>query len=371
MSRAEAAGDLYSPDSLKQWIAEAFQAAGVDSHDSFETARILVRTSLRGIDTHGVARVLAYIDKIRSGEVNPRPKRTSAYRDGVLFYDADGGLGQAAATDAVRRAVEIAEHTSVVTCFVRGSGHLAAIGQIVLEAAEHGMIALICQETPPVMALQGWLGPAIGNNPLAFAFPIAGRLPAVFDIATSVVARGNIAQAIRDHGTAIPEGWAIGPNGAPTTDPTQAIKGAMLPLAGHKGIGLAMLVQVLAGSLTASHTAESAATYKPSNSAGNVSAFLLVLNPDLIIGRQAFDDHVATWLRTYLNAAGDQGRYPGQRAAECEEQRSVRGIPLSPSILAELRLVGEKVGLPFTVLPTSAGSSAPPTFGDEPVKPDL
>jgi LDH2 family malate/lactate/ureidoglycolate dehydrogenase len=179
-------------------------------------------------------------------------------------------------------------------------------------------------------------------------------------MATSVVARGNVLQAIRDRKTTIPEGWAIGADGEPTTDPAQALKGAMLPIAGHKGIGLAMLVQVLAGSLSASHTAQSAATHGASSSAGNISAFLLILNPDLIIGRQAFDAHVAGWLATYLAASGDQGRYPGQRAAECEAQRSAAGIPVSPSIVAELRLAGEKVGYPFDVRPIPANSSHPP-----------
>jgi len=126
-----------------------------------------------------------------------------------------------------------------------------------------------------------------------------------------------------------------------------------------------MLIQVLAGSLSSSQTAQSAAAHGASSSAGNVSAFLLVLNPDLIVGRQAFDAHVAMWLDTYLAASGDQGRYPGQRAAECEEQRSAAGIPISPGIVAELRQAGEKVGYPFDVRPVTANSSAPSRPGKE------
>lgn len=353
MSHTEATANYYSPDEIRTWVANAFQAAGVIQRDAEETARVLVRTNLRGIDTHGVGRVLAYIDKVRSGEVNSAPQMKSEHRNGILYFDGDGGLGQSVATEAVREAVALAGHSPVVTCLIRGSGHLAALGQFAFEAAEQNMIAFLCQETPPLMALQGSRRPAIGNNPLAFAFPVAGRPPAVFDIATSVVARGNVLQAIRDQETTIPQGWAIGPDGEPTTDPAQALKGAMLPIAGHKGIGLAMLVQVLAGSLSGSHTAQSAQTHGASSSAGNVSAFLLVLNPDLIIGRQIFDDHVAAWLSTYLAASGDQGRYPGQRAAECEATRSVSGIPISPSIIAELRLAGEKVGCAFTAGPIS------------------
>lgn len=240
---------------------------------------------------------------------------------------------------------------------IRDSGHLAALGLFVLAAAEQGMIALLCQETPPLMALEGSAGPAIGNNPIAFAAPVAGRAPMVFDMATSIVARGNVLQAARDK-TPIPEGWAIGPNGGPTTDPLVALQGAMLPVAGHKGIGLAMMVQILAGSLAASRSAESAAGFNATratgnSSAGNVGAFLMVINPDRVVGRAAFDAHVAQWLAAYASASGGEARYPGERASLCEAERRQDGIPLTLGAVAELRKVGTLVGLEFDLAPAA------------------
>lgn len=337
----------FRPEDLQDWTSLVFQALDVDRKDAEESARLLVRTNLRGIDTHGISRVTGYVEKLRSGELNARPRIEMSFRDGILFLDGDGGLGQVVGTQAASEAVSRAADTGVVTCFIRRSGHLAAIGQFVLEAAERGMVAVICQETPPLMALKGASRPAIGNNPIAFACPVKDKPPLVFDMATSVVARGNLIQAISDGRQTIPSGWAIGPDGEATLDPQRALQGAMLPVAGHKGVGLAMMVQVLAGSLTGSMTADSAASHGATSSAGNVSAFLTVLNPARIVGQDEFDNHVARWISTYLSASGEQSRYPGQRAAEYEAKRKVAGIPIPLSTLEQLQKVGTSVGVTF------------------------
>jgi len=340
----------FAASALERWTAKVFAACGASDEDASLTASVLVRTNLRGIDTHGVMRVPQYVEKLRSGEVNPRASAKHEFENGVLTVDGDSGLGQAVATRAVRHAAELAKDMPVVPAFIRRSGHLAAIGQFALAGAELGAVTIICQETPPLMALLGSRGPAIGNNPIAFAIPLRGRAPIVFDMATSVVARGNVLQAARDKAV-LPDGWAIGPDGEVTTDPAVALKGAMLPVAGPKGVGLAMLVQVLAGTLTGSIAAQSAKAHGAMSSAGNVGAFVLLLNPDLLIGREAFDTHVEEWVSAYLDASGPEARYPGQRAAESERERAVSGIPVSESLRDDLTKVGDLVGVPFELAP--------------------
>ena len=337
----------YRHTDLVRWASSCFRVAGAAGEDADETARVLVRTNLRGIDTHGVSRIPGYVEKMLAGEVNVAPKPRSEFRNGVVLFDGDGGLGQSVAMQAVRESVARAADQAAVTCFIRGSGHLAALGQFVLEAAEQGLVAMLCQETPPLMALEGSSRPSIGNNPIAFAFPVAGDAPGVFDMASSVVARGNLLQAISDERESIPGHWAIGPDGRPTEDPKAALQGAMLPIAGHKGVGLAMMVQILAGSLTGSLTAASASKHGASSSAGNVSAFLLVLNPDLLAGRQAYDAHVRHWLDSYLAASGEGSRFPGQRAAECEADRLRTGIPVPESTVKALSKLGASLGVAF------------------------
>ncbi len=334
----------YEASELIDWVTTTFERVGVPFDCAKQTANVLIRTNLRGVDTHGVARVPAYLEKILEQEVNAKPSPQMQWSNEVLLFDGDNGLGQYVASQAVLHALERARHVPVVTCLIRRSGHMGALGQFILPAAEEGMIALMFQDTPPLMALPGSSGAAIGNNPIAFAAPVAGKAPLLFDMATSVVARGNLLQAVRDKLTEIPPDWAIGPDGRPTTDPAIALKGAMAPMSGHKGIGLAMIAQVLAGSLTGSEKIPGA-----TSSGGNASAFVQIFNPDLLIGRESFDRHMNQWLAQFLNASGEGGRYPGERAAKCEHERRASGIPLPPSVVQELadleRLTGQSFSL--------------------------
>lgn len=331
---------------LLRWATDVFSSQGIVDADARTAAGVLVRSSLRGIDTHGLARLPPYVEKLRDGEVNARPRVEIELRDGLFRCHGDGGLGQVVLPFALERALSAARSCAVIACRVESTGHLGALGTLVLPAAEQGFLAILCQRTPPIMALPGSTAPAIGNNPLAFACPLAGRAPLVFDMAHSVVARGHVMQAWREGRQAIPGDWAIGPDGSPTADPALALQGAMRPIAGHKGLGLAMLVECLAGSLNGASPADVPQALAKS-SAANVSAFLLVINPALAIGAHAFDQSVASWLETYLRASGPEGRYPGQRQAACEALRRRQGIPLPSGLLAELRATGSAAGHPF------------------------
>ena len=333
----------FSADGVQAWAGDVLAACGMPGADAETAADVLVRTSLRGIDTHGISRLPIYVESLKGGSINPRPQHGAELRNGMLHYEGDRGLGQFIGMAAVRAATERAQDEAVVTCLIHRCGHLAALGSYVLAAAEAGMVAVMAQATTPWMALPGWTRRAIGNNPLAFAVPLAGRPALVFDMAASVVARGNLRQAIRE-GTAIPEGWALAPDGTPTTDADAAWAGAILPVGGYKGMGLAMLVQTLANSLQGNSASVNSGTRE---GAADMGGFLMVLNPALI--GDAFDGDVDTWLATYRDAAGADGRYPGERAAASEAERRRNGIPVPPVLLRQLRETGTATGVPFAV----------------------
>ncbi|HQY45557.1 MAG TPA: Ldh family oxidoreductase [Usitatibacteraceae bacterium] len=347
---------FYDTTALSDWLAGAFAACGMAPDAARAGARVLVRTNARGVETHGVSRALVYVQKLRSGELAPRPEVRYEDRDGVLHCHAGCGLGQAVAPQVIDEAVSRAGRAGFVPVIIHDVGHLAAIGMFALQAAEAGMIAFIAQSTPPIMALPGSTRAAIGNNPLAFASPVAGGPPLVFDIAASGVARGNVLAAAREQ-REIPLGWAIDAEGRPTTDPKAALSGAMLPMAGHKGIGLAMMVQCLAGSLSGALPA-SVTGAAPGSAPSRVGAFLFVANPDLVAGRAAYDAHMAGWLEAYRQASGPDGRYPGERAARLEAERATTGIPLPEGVVNELRTVGETTGVPFTQEPLAQTAAA-------------
>lgn len=339
----------YPATALGDWLARAFEGCGLEARAARTGAGVLLRTSLRGVDTHGLARAPVYAQKLRSGELKARPDVRYEDLHGVMHCRADSGLGQVVATEAMDAAVERAARAGFVIGLLHEVGHLAALGMFALRAAEAGMIALITQSTPPLMGMPGSRGAAIGNNPLAFASPVPGGPPLVLDIAMSAVARGNVLAASRE-GREIPMGWAIDAEGNPTTDPRAALSGAMLPMAGHKGVGLAMMVECLAGSLTGAAPA-SVTGANPGSAPARVGAFLMVANPELVAGRAAYESHMADWIGHYRKAAGAEGRYPGERAAAVEAERTAKGIPLSPALVAELSNMGTACGVPFDPAP--------------------
>jgi LDH2 family malate/lactate/ureidoglycolate dehydrogenase len=328
----------------ERWSAEVFHAAGMPADEAAMAAKVLVRTSLRGIDTHGISRLPSYIDMLGAGHANPRPAHGGDLRGGTLFYTGDRGLGQVIGTAAMRQAIEIARDVPTVPCIVSQCGHLAALGMFTLMAAEAGMFAFVCQSTPPYMGLPGWKGKAIGNNPLAFSIPVKDGVPLVFDMAASVVARGNVSQALREK-TPIPLGWALGPDGEPTTDAAAAMAGTILPVGGYKGMGLAMLVQSLVGSMLGNSPELLAGTV---DTISDMGAFIMVINPALASGG-AFEADTAYWLDTYRTGAGDAARYPGERAAAAERDRRISGIPVPPVLFEQLKTAGERLGVPFTL----------------------
>ena len=205
------------------------------------------------------------------------------------------------------------------------------------------MVAFLSQVTQPVMAPEGATRPAIGNNPIAFAAPRRDGPPLVIDFAVSNVARGKIHVAVRD-GSPISEGWAIDPQGRPTIDPIAALAGSILPAAGHKGLALAMIVEVLAGALTGARPLLS-----EGGAPGGVGAFGFVLDPAAIAGQEAFDQTMSAWTAHYHAAVGSHGRIPGERAAQLRAAAERDGVEIESALRALLIELGETAGVAFLV----------------------
>lgn len=330
---------------LSEWTARLLAAVGLPAPDAGIAAAVLVDADRRGLSTHGVARLAAYADRLAAGDMVARPAIQVEERGGVLVIDAGGGLGQLVASRAVDEARARLPGRAFQAFLLRNAGHLGALGAYVRRAAEQGLVAFIAQVSQPIMAPEGALGAAIGNNPLAFATPLPDGPPLVFDMSCSKVARGNVLLAART-GQAIPGDWAIGRDGTPTTDPAEALLGAMLPLGGYKGLGLAMLVQVLAGSLTGAVPR----TLPGQGAAADVGAFGFVLDPDELAGRAAFDAHLRQWIGHYRAKVGENGRLPGERAERQAAESDRFGIALSPAIRNELTALGARLSVPFPLV---------------------
>lgn len=338
-------------EQLERWCAQMFINAGIPEQDAKQTAYTMIRTDCRGIRTHGATRMASYLEKIKSGEINAQPKiKLEQLTDSSFNLKADGALGQVAMSQALDRGLELIKNNAVVVGHIYECGHLGALAAYALEAAEANVFCLLMQRTPPLLALKGFDNPAVGNNPLAYGCPIKGQAPLVFDMACSVAARGHVLLKSRQQ-QAIPADWALNKHGEPTTDADEALQGALLPSAGHKGLGLAMLVECLVGGLTA--TPESISGLKEHTSVplagaqGRQNAFLLLINPQYSSGVM-FGEYMSTWAKTYHKLAGAEGRLPGSRGAELEQQIKSSGkIDIEPALYQELKALGQQVGLAF------------------------
>lgn len=338
----------YDPAALQAFCSQVMQNRGLPPADAETVAATLVRSDVRGWRTHGIARTASYVQMIEDGSFNPRPDIRNESHRGAIVVQADRAMGQVAGRDILRLARrELAGNASLLVV-VRDVGHLGALGIHALAAAEAGLFCMLGQQAPPMMAMEGFRRAAIGNNPLAFGCPTPDGEPLVFDMACSKAARGHVLLAARE-GKPLPEGWAVDEEGGSTTDAQRALRGAMLPVGGHKGLGLAMLVQVLAGSLGA--TAESLArglpTLRATGGSSAVGAFFWFVDPGAF-GREDFDAGMAQWTGYFMASAREgAARLPGARGAALEREVKREGLDLTAAVAAELRGVAQRLGVSF------------------------
>jgi LDH2 family malate/lactate/ureidoglycolate dehydrogenase len=338
----------YAPAALERWTARVFEACGMPAADAALSAALLVRSELRGYRTHGMTRVPSYADRLEAGDFNPKAAMRHESFPGGIVLDADGAMGQVAGPRAIELGVAALEESASVLVAVRGCGHLGALGIHALMAAEAGAFCLLGQRTPPLLALEGFRKAAIGHNPIAFGCPVPGAAPLVFDIACSVAARGHILLAARE-GKPIPAGWAVDEEGAPTTDAKRALKGALLPMGGHKGVGIAMMVECLAVAMaaTAASLDPSRNSVPESGAMGRQGAFFWMVKPGAFGDQDRFGAYMSAWTRTYLDAGAGKGKLPGSRGARLEQEGRERGIELSGAIGNELTALGRRLSVPF------------------------
>jgi len=232
---------------LRAHLRHALEGAGVPSADATLTAEALVDAELEGQASQGLSRFPEMLGRLQSGSINPRPRMIMDGTGAVRRLDADNGLGQVAGARALDLAMGLAREHGTGLVGVRGSNHLGALDYQVRRAAAEGLIAVAFSNTPPAMAPPGTATRYLGTNPIAAAFPTQGE-PMVVDMGTSQVARGRVVEAQRA-GRSIPEGWAVDGQGRPTTDPSAALGGAMVPMGGDKGFALALMVEMLAAAL--------------------------------------------------------------------------------------------------------------------------
>lgn len=337
-------------EQLAALAREILIAHDVPQSDAQRVAECLVMADLRGLASHGVARLPIYLERLRQGLVNPRPALTlETPVPACANLDGDNGLGFVVATRAMEAAIERAGQYGIGMVTAHHSTHYGMAACYLLQAIEAGYIAFVLTNASPGMPVWGGKAPLLGTSPFAFGAPGSGETPpVVLDMATSVVARGKIRRAAAS-GEPIPEGWALDKDGNPTTDAKRAYEGVVLPLGGPKGSGLSLMMEVLCGVMSGAAFGGAVGNqYHDFDRPQNVGHCFIAIQPDVFSGG-AYAQRMGE-LDTRIKAGplldpASPIRMPGEIEAQREAENRQSGIVLGAADIETLGSEARRVGL--------------------------
>ena len=343
---------------LRSFCQQAYMKAGVPEEEAYIVADLLVRSDLRGVETHGVTRLPIYIKRLQKGYVRAQSKMTYIKDKGpVAFAEAHGSMGHVVAYKAVQRAIEKAEEYGIGWISVKDSGHFGVTGLFPMMAADKDLIGYVCSNSAPMMAPFGGRERIIGNNPLSYAFP-AGQYPTVVvDFSCSVVSSGKLILS-RKKGEKIPLGWAYDKDGLPTEDPYEGYEagGSLAPVGEHKGYGLTLAHEMLTAVLTGGKwTRNIKSLYEEDKSGiqGTCHSFM-VLDPECFIGREAFKQNMDRYIKGIKESGKAKNMeeilMPGEPELRSESERLQNGIPLPPNTVDELNSLAQSLRVSISFL---------------------
>lgn len=328
-------------DQLQTIIAPIFHSAGCSPAEAERIAEHLVEANLAGHDSHGVIRTTAYVKWLKGGQVlADRTVQIVFENDAVAVVDGQFGFGQTVGRQAMELGIAKSAKHGVAVIALRNAGHLGRIGAWPLMAAEAGKLSVHFVNTSGagiLVAPFGGIERRLSANPIAAGIPRAGRSPIILDMSACTIAEGKIKVAL-NRGVDVPENCIIDSAGRPTTDPKAFYAdppGSILPIAGHKGYGLAVLCEVLAGALTGGGCSN------PANAGRLANGMLsIILDPSVFQSDAAFAAEIERFIEWVKSSAtpraGGEILMPGEIEERTREARIRDGIEIDPTTWSQI-----------------------------------
>lgn len=341
-------------DTLRTMAIALVQHSGLEMSDAELFVDNLLDANLTGVDTHGVTRLAIYLKRMRLGLINPRPSMAFEQKFPIAaVLNADHGLGQIAGEKAMAKAIGMANTYGLGAVAVRNSQHFGALGYYCRKAAEREVLSLAFTNAEPALPPWGSYEAYFGTNPVAMGVPVKNGPPIVIDVSTGIVARGKIIAAAKQK-VPIPEGWALDPDGNPTTDADRALAGAVLTMAGPKGYALAMMVDVLSGVLSGGGYGKNVhSMYKDLKNSADVGHFFLCMNIEAFLPKEEFYARIDAMRADIKKAPRRQGvdeiRIPGEKKDRTKRERREIGIPLGRDVVDELQALAREHSVPWNL----------------------
>ncbi|CAB4636499.1 unannotated protein [freshwater metagenome] len=338
---------------LQGFTTKVFEAAGMSSENAGLAARALVNADARGVESHGVARLAVYLDRIdKGGSSGTALPFVSKEHGAIAVVDGNNALGLVSGYFGMNKAIELATQFGIGAVSVKNSGHFGPAAEYARLGAEKSCIAISTTNVNTSMAPWGGIDPLLGNNPIALAAPTSHH-PFVLDMALSTVARGKIRLADA-RGEDIPLGWGLDSKGVPTTNPREALEGLITPLGGPKGSALAMAVDVLCALLSGSPTSPEVRSQAIQDQPQHVSHFFLAIYVPAFVEMKQFlgdIDSMLEKIRKSTPAANVNKIYaPGDIELEAEESANKNGISLQLSTWNAMKDKSNKYGIELPAL---------------------
>jgi LDH2 family malate/lactate/ureidoglycolate dehydrogenase len=349
------------PATLDVFVRNILLRCDLPDRDASIAAQSLVWADCHGVDTHGVARLPAYVERFRRALVKPRPNVAVDSRlPFAAIVDGDNGMGAVVAHRAMNEALTRAESLGIGVAVARRSNHFGAAGYWARMAVPRGCIGICVSPASKSLAPFGSKAPLFGTNPFAVAVPAGRHAPWAMDFATSVAARGHIRLAARAK-EPIPQGWALDKDGYPTTDAAKALEGVMLPFAGPKGSALSMLADILGGVLAGAAFAGDIRDMNIDFVAPQaVGHFFLAMRVDAFLPPAEFAARMELMIERLKALPPVPGvrevMYPGEPEARMAAERDRHGVPLVATTRDALAKLAAEFGVP--ALAYDSGSAA-------------
>ena len=342
----------YSVSMIREFGISVFMKAGLEKKEAEISVESLIQADLRGIKTHGMTHLIGYCDRLDKGTAagccEMELKETSA---SSIVVDAKHAVGMSAAVKVMERCIQKAKISGSCFATVRNGCHYGYGAYIPMKAAEQGMIGFCIANTPPLVVPFGGAEPMLGTNPISIVVPAGKYPPLVLDMATSIVAKGKISLALKE-GKTIPIGWAVDKDGNPTTDPAAADVGALLPMGGPKGYGLALLVSLLSSALAGGDIdLDIPRFWEQTECPTNIGYFMGCIDISKFVDLEIFQDRADDLFRIIKSSRAAPGfsevMIPGELELNATNKGLEEGMELSEITLNNFRELSKRYGLKY------------------------
>ncbi len=324
---------------LKSLLIKIFKKKGLNLSDASISAKALVNAEMVGAYGHGLSRLKMYCDRIDKKVINPKPKiKIKKISPSISHIDADNSIGFVAADIGIKKAIDSAKKTGIALVAINNSGHYGLSGYYAQQAVKKNLITMIYTNGPPAIAPHGALKSLFGTNPICFGCPSGSKIPFILDTSISMINRGKIRVAARNK-QKIPVGVALDKYGKPTTDSKKALQGVQLPIAGHRGSGLAWMVDILSGVLTGSnHAGKVKDPFDDFSGPQNVGHLFIAFKSNLFSSK--FNQRIRNNIKIIKNLPKIKGvkkiSYPGENKFYRYKANIKKNIVINNNVLQDI-----------------------------------